>query len=101
MKRIKNKLIIALVLLLTLVIPTGCAYTTIEKHPDGGFRYTSTRDSSLEELHLTRMADGSVELDVNGASGKVSSVIDSQADLLRVLMQAMYEAGVKSVNPVD
>ena len=66
MKRVSSNRLSTRILPMAMLMLAGCAYTTIEKHPDGGFRYTSTRDSSLEELHLTRLADGSVELDVNG-----------------------------------
>jgi len=86
-----------LLLFICVVFSTaGCAYTEIEKSPDGSFRYISTRDSSIEELHVTRLADGSLELDVNGAAGRASPVIDAQTEFIRALLEAAFAAAARA-----
>lgn len=84
----------AVVLLLMLC---GCASTTIET-PIG--TYTSTRDSQLDELYIeiTKLPDGTETtiVQVNGAKGSASSVINSQTELLRALIEAAFSAGLEA-----
>ncbi|MGI9014985.1 MAG: hypothetical protein ACR2GY_12150 [Phycisphaerales bacterium] len=88
---------VALTFVFTSLLCTSCAQTTIERTPDGSFRYYSTRDSQLDALTLARDADGAIELTVNGASGSASPVIQSQAALLEALLEAAFTAGARSV----
>jgi hypothetical protein len=85
-----------IMLALATSIAAGCAYTEIEKSPDGSFRYVSTRDSSIEELHVARLADGSLELDVNGAAGRASPVIDAQTEFIRAMLEAAFAAAARA-----
>jgi len=75
---------------------SGCAFTKIDRSPDGSFSYLSTRDSSLDELHLVKSPDGSIELDVNGAAGQASPVVAAQADVLRAFFEAAFAAGARA-----
>lgn len=88
----RSLMMVALVLVLI-----GCASTTIET-PIG--RYTSTRDSQLDELYIeiTKSPDGTETtiVQVNGAKGSASSAIDAQTELLRVLIEAAFSAGLKA-----
>ena len=76
---------------------TGCASTTIET-PIG--TYTSTRDSQLDELRIEiiETPDGgkTTIVEVGGASGQSSPVIDSQTQLLRAMIDAAFSAGLKA-----
>ena len=79
------------------VVLIGCASTSIET-PIG--TYTSSRDSELDELYIeiSKSPDGTETtiVQVNGAKGSASSVIDSQTELLRVLIEAAFSAGLKA-----
>jgi len=82
-----------LLAILTVIVLSGCARTTIQT-PIG--MYTSTRDSELDELHIEiiETPDGKTTIvDVNGASGRASSVIDSQTEFFRTMMEAAFAAG--------
>ncbi len=74
----------------------GCAYTHVERSADGSFSYTSTRDSSVGGLRVTRGPNGALELELNGAEGRASSVIDSQAAFLQALIDAAFAAGARA-----
>ena len=80
-----------------LILLSGCATTTIET-PIG--TYTSSRDSQLDELRIEiiETPDGgkTTIVEVGGASGRASSVIDSQTDFLRALFEAGFAAGRKA-----
>jgi len=87
--------------ILSFILLSGCASTTIET-PIG--RYTSTRDSQLDELLIVidRQPDGGehTEVLVGGAAGRSSSVIDAQTDMLRAFFEAAYSLGVRAAMPV-
>lgn len=80
------------------ILLCGCASTTIET-PIG--TYTSTRDSMLDELYIeiTKTLDGTETtiVQVNGAKGSASSVIDAQTNLLRAAIEAGFAAGLKAI----
>lgn len=95
MMRFRNKLK-RFFLLLCGLFCASCSYTRIDRHADGTFRYVSTRDSALDSLRLMRDGEGAFELEINGASGQASSVIDAQASFLRALADAAFEAGLRS-----
>ena len=80
-----------------LVFATGCASTTIET-PIG--RYTSTRDSQLDELTIVidKQPDGGehTEVRVGGAAGDASTVIDAQTEMLRAFFEAAYMTGLRA-----
>lgn len=75
----------------------GCASTTIET-PIGS--YTSTRDSMLDELYIeiTKAPDGTetTVVQVNGAIGLASPVIDAQTEMFRAIVEAAFAAGLKA-----
>ena len=75
----------------------GCASTTIET-PIG--TYTSTRDSMLDELYIeiTKSPDGTETtiVQVNGAKGLASPVIDAQNEMFRAIIEAAFAAGLKA-----
>ena len=75
----------------------GCATTTIET-PIG--TYTSNRDSQLDELRIeiieTPEGGKTTIVEVGGASGRASSVIEAQTDLLRAAIEAAFAAGLRA-----
>lgn len=79
-----------------LMLLSGCATTTIDT-PIG--RYTSSRDSQLDELRIEiiETPDGgkTTIVEVGGASGQASTVIDSQTELIRAIVEA-FAAGLKA-----
>ena len=82
---------------MTVFLLSGCASTTIDT-PIG--TYHSTRDSMLDELYIeiTKAPDGTETtiVQVNGARGSASSVINAQTDLLQALIEASFAAGRKT-----
>ena len=80
----------------------GCATTTI-RTPVG--TYSSDRDSTLEGLEIEVIeihADGTkkkTSIKVGKASGTASSVIDAQAALLSVGIQAGIELSKRAAGP--
>ena len=79
------------------LVLSGCATTTIDT-PIG--RYTSSRDSDLSDLRIeiVETSDGhkTTIVEVGGASGQASSVIDAQTELLRAMIEAVFAAGLKA-----
>lgn len=88
---------ITLAILTLVLLLGGCATTTIET-PIG--TYTSSRDSELDDLRIEiiETPDGgkTTIVEIGGASGQASSVIDSQTELWRAMIKAAFAAGLKA-----
>ncbi len=79
-----------------VLLLSGCATTTIET-PIG--KYTSNRDAELDHLRIEiiETPDGKTTIvEVGGASGQASSVIDAQTEFLRAVIEAAFTAGIKA-----
>lgn len=88
--RLRGSLFLSLVLLRL----AGCASTTVERSPDGSFRYWSSRDSNVEGLEIeAKHADGStIKATLGKGAGSASTVDQVQA---QVLLEALKRIPTK------
>jgi hypothetical protein len=84
-----------------LILLLGCAMTTIEiPLPDGRRAYySSTRDSDISGLHIEMLADGTVKIDLEGASGQASPVVQAYGEVMAAGIKSLVEGAAAGASP--